>query len=473
VAENLKKEAVINLKYLFPEKFWWGSAASGPQTEGAAMIDGRKESMWDFWYSQNPECFHHGVGPTHTSDFYHRFKEDIQLMKETGHNSFRTSIQWSRLIPNGTGEVNEKAVDFYNQVIDELLANDIEPFINLYHFDMPMCMQEIGGWENRNVIDAYVNYATTCFRLFGDRVKYWFTFNEPIVPVEASYLYDLHYPNVTDFKRAAIVAHHTIVAHAKAVEAFRKLELAGKIGIILNLTPSYPRSEDKEDRAAAHIADVFFNRSFLDPVTKGVYPRELVEILQARELLPPVEADDLEVIRNNPIDILGVNYYQPRRVKAKETQESENAPFMPEHLFDPYIMPGRKINPHRGWEIAEEVIYDIMIDIRDNYDNIPFFISENGMGVEGEEKFRNDAGYIEDDYRIEFVREHLQWVHKGIQEGANCLGYHMWTFMDNWSWTNAYKNRYGFVEVDLKNGLKRTVKKSGRWYKQLAENNGF
>lgn len=181
----------------------------------------------------------------------------------------------------------------------------------------------------------------------------------------------------------------------------------------------------------------------------------------------------MEVIRNNPIDLLGVNYYQPLRVKAKENPEPDNAPFMPEHLFDPYIMPGRRINPHRGWEIAEEAVYDIMIDLRDHYRNIPFFISENGMGVEGEEKFRNEEGYIEDEYRIEFVKEHLKWVHKGIQEGANCLGYHIWTFMDNWSWANAYKNRYGLVEVDLKNGRKRTVKKSGKWYKLLAENNGF
>ncbi|GHH97882.1 glycoside hydrolase family 1 protein [Neobacillus kokaensis] len=461
------------LTYPFPKNFWWGSAASGPQTEGAANCDGKKPNIYDYWYSIEPESFHNQVGPEHTSDFYHRYKQDIQLMKETGHNSFRTSIQWSRLIPDGVGEVNPKAVDFYNGVIDELIANDIEPFMNLYHFDMPMCMQEKGGWECREVVDAYVNFAKNCFQLFGDRVKYWFTFNEPIVPVEASYLYNLHYPKVVDFKRGAQVAHNTIVAHAKAVEVFKKLNIDGKIGIILNLTPSYPRSQEPKDVKAAHIADLFFNRSFLDPVTKGEYPKDLVEILKERELLPAVEPGDLEVIRNNPIDILGVNYYQPRRVKAKEEQVPAGAPFMPEHLFDPYIMPGRKINPHRGWEICEEVIYDIMIDIRDHYGNIPFFISENGMGVEGEEKFRNTEGFIEDDYRIEFIQEHLKWVHKGLKEGANCLGYHLWTFMDNWSWANAYKNRYGLVEVDLKNNFKRTIKKSGRWYKKLSDNNGF
>ncbi|NWQ39630.1 glycoside hydrolase family 1 protein [Bacillus sp. EB106-08-02-XG196] len=461
------------LTYRFPEHFWWGSAASGPQTEGAALIDGRKASMWDYWYSIEPEAFHNEVGPGDTSDFYHRYKQDIQLMKETGHNSFRTSIQWSRLIPEGVGTINQQAVDFYNRVIDELIANDIEPFMNLYHFDMPMCMQEKGGWESREVVDAYVNFAETCFSLFGDRVKYWFTFNEPIVPVEASYLYNLHFPKVVDFKRGAQVAHNTIVAHAKAVAAFKKMHLNGQIGIILNLTPSYPRSEEAEDVKAAHIADLFFNRSFLDPVTKGEYPKELIDILRDRELLPAVEPGDLEIIRNHPIDILGVNYYQPRRVKAKENPAPIDAPFMPEHLFDPYLMPGRKINHHRGWEICEEVIYDIMIDIRDHYGNIPFFISENGMGVEGEEKFRNEQGFIEDVYRIEFIQEHLKWVHKALEEGANCLGYHLWTFMDNWSWTNAYKNRYGLVEVNLKDNLKRTIKKSGRWYKQVSESNGF
>ncbi len=459
--------------YRFPKNFWWGSAASGPQTEGASQCDGRKPSIWDYWFSVEPGCFYNEVGPEHTSDFYHRYKQDIKLMKETGHNSFRTSIQWSRLIPDGIGQVNQKAVDFYNNVIDELIANDIEPFLNLYHFDMPMCMQEKGGWESREVIEAYVKFAENCFQLFGDRVKYWFTFNEPIVPVEAGYLYDLHYPRVVDFKRGAQVAHHTIVAHAKAVEVFKKLNIDGKIGIILNLTPSYPRCLDAVDVKAAHIADLFFNRSFLDPVTKGEYPKELIDILRERELLPNVEAEDLSVIKNNPIDILGVNYYQPRRVKAKESPVPEDEAFMPEHLFDPYIMPRRKINPHRGWEICEEVIYDIMIDLRDHYENIPFFISENGMGVEGEEKFRNDEGYIEDDYRIEFIQEHLKWVHKGIGEGANCLGYHLWTFMDNWSWTNAYKNRYGLVEVDLNNNLKRTIKKSGKWYKEVSQNNGF
>lgn len=459
--------------YKFPEGFFWGSAASGPQTEGAAHVDGRKDSIWDYWFRIEPDRFHNNVGPQHTSNWYNQYQEDIQLMKATGHNSFRTSIQWSRLIPDGTGSVNPAAVDFYNRIIDEMIANGIEPFMNLFHFDMPMPMQELGGWESREVVDAYVTFARTAFELFGDRVKFWATHNEPIVPVEAGYLYDFHYPNVVDFKRAAQVAYHSVLSHALAVKAYRSLGLDGKIGIILNLTPSYPRSQNPADVKAAHIADLFFNRSFLDPVCKGEFPKELVEILRQHGQLPKTTPEDLAEIKNNIMDILGVNYYQPRRVKAKEYAIHPEAPFMPEHFFDNYAMPNRKMNVHRGWEIYEKAIYDMAIDIRDNYGNMPFWISENGMGVEGEAKFRNEEGFIEDAYRIGFIADHLKWLHKAIEEGANCFGYHLWTFMDNWSWTNAYKNRYGLVEVDIDNEFKRTMKRSGRWFKDLSDNNGF
>lgn len=462
----------MSLKYEFPKGFWWGTATSGPQSEGSADVDGKSKTIWDHWFEVQPERFHNGVGPEDTSTFYANYKDDIKLLKETGHNSFRTSIQWARLIPNGVGEVNSKAVEFYNNVIDELLKEGIMPIINLFHFDMPMCMQEIGGWESREVVDAYVNYAKTCFELFGDRVKYWTTFNEPIVPVEGGYLYDFHYPNIIDGKRAAQVGFNTMLASAKAIEAYKNLGQDGKIGIVLNLTPSYPRStENAEDVKAAHIADLFFNRSFLDPSVKGEFPSDLVELLKENAVLPTYEAQDLEIIKNNTIDFLGVNYYQPRRIKAKETEVNKDV-FMPDWFFDNYEMPGRKMNPYRGWEIYEKGIYDICINLKDNYGNIEFYISENGMGVEGEEQYINAEGVIEDDYRIEFIKDHLAWLNKGIQEGANCKGYHLWTFIDCWSWSNSYKNRYGLIALDLAT-QKRTIKKSGKWFKELSEKGGF
>lgn len=462
----------MKIEYKFPKKFWWGTATSGPQAEGASSLDGKSQSIWDFWYEEEPERFYNNIGPEDTSTFYLNYKDDVKLLKETGHNSFRTSIQWSRLIPNGKGEVNKKAVEFYNNLIDELIDNNITPIISLFHFDMPMEMQKLGGWESREVVNAYVEYSKICFELFGEKVKHWITFNEPIVPVEGGYLYNFHYPKVIDGKRAVQVAYNIILASAKAIHMYKSLNLNGKIGIVLNLTPSYPRSEDnKDDLEAAYIADLFFNRSFLDPAVKGEIPKDLINILKENNVLPIVKDEDLQIIKDNVIDYLGVNYYQPRRIKAKESKVDRSV-FMPDWFFDNYEMPGRKMNPYRGWEIYEKGIYDVSINLKNNYNNIPFYISENGMGVEGEEAYINSNGVIEDDYRIEFVKEHLKWLHKAIEEGANCHGYHMWTFIDCWSWTNAYKNRYGLIALDLKT-QKRTIKKSGRWFKELADNNGF
>lgn len=462
-----------SIQFKFPEDFWWGSSASATQTEGAADLDGKGKNIWDHWFEIEANRFFDGVGPQNTSQFYYKYKEDIQLMKEIGHNSFRLSISWSRLFPEGKGEMNEKAVEFYNNVIDALIAAEIEPFVNLYHFDMPMALQETGGWNNRETVDAYEKYAETCFSLFGDRVKKWFTHNEPIVPVEGGYLYDFHYPNEVNFQKAVQVAYHTILSSAKAIKIYKSMKLDGKIGIILNLTPSYPRSQHPADLKASVLCDAFFNRSFLDPSVKGTFPTELVDILKEEGYMPVIEDGDLTIIKENTVDLLGVNYYQPRRVKAKDSLPNPDGPFMPDRYFDNYIMPGRKMNVYRGWEIYEKGVYDILTNLKDNYGNIECFISENGMGVEGEERFRNEDGMIEDDYRIDFISEHLKWVHKALIEGSNVKGYHLWTFMDNWSWSNAYKNRYGFVSVNLEKDNERTVKKSGYWFKDVAANNGF
>lgn len=460
------------MQFRFPDTFWWGSASSAPQAEGASLQGGKAPTIWDHWFAIEPNRFHQQVGPADTSTFYQHFRDDIALMQEIGHNSFRTSISWARLLPQGRGEPNPEAVRFYHAMLDELLARGITPFINLFHFDMPMSMQEQGGWESRKVVDAFAEFAATCFRLFGGKVKHWFTFNEPILPVEGGYLYDFHYPNVVDFRRAATVAYHTMLAHAKAVQAYRAQGQDGQIGIILNLTPSYPRSQHPADLKAANIADLFFNRSFLDPAVKGEYPTELVALLREYDQLPASEPEDRALLAAGKVDLLGVNYYQPRRVKARSNAVNPASPFMPEWFFDYYEMPGRKMNPHRGWEIYEKGIYDILVNLRDHYGNIPCFISENGMGVEGEEKFLGEQGQIQDDYRIAFIRDHLSWVHKGIGEGCQCLGYHLWTFVDNWSWSNAYKNRYGFVRLDLATGERR-IKKSGEWFADVSRNGGF
>ena len=461
-----------SLTYTFPEDFWWGSASSATQAEGAAQEGGKGQNIWDYWHSQEPHKFHNQVGPKDTSGFYHSYKDDIQLMKSIGHNSYRTSISWSRLIPEGIGAVNPEAIKFYRNMIGELKKNGIEPVINLFHFDLPMALVEKGGWESRETVTAFADYAEKCFELFGDLVSYWFTQNEPIVPVEAGYLNVHHWPCIVDFRRAAQVTHHLILANAYAIKKYRDRKLSGKIGIILNLSPTYSRSDCPEDVRASELAELFNTRAFLDPVTKGKYPSELVALLKEQKQLPIYEAEDLAVIRDNTIDMLGFNYYQPRRIKNREQGIPDDAAFVPWKYYDHYEMPGRKMNEHRGWEIYEKGIYDTLINLRDNYGNIEVYISENGMGVEGEMAFADDTGEIQDDYRIEFIQDHLKWVHRAILEGCNVKGYHLWTFIDCWSWLNAYKNRYGFISLNLETG-ERTIKKSGHWFRSVAIANGF
>lgn len=455
----------------FPKGFFWGSSTSGPQTEGRVPGDDKGDNIWDYWFSIEPDRFHAHVGPETTSSFYEHYEKDIELLVETGHTIFRTSIQWSRLIPTGTGEINPKAVQFYRQVFEQIHAKGIRLMVNLYHFDLPMALQEVGGWENRETVEAYERYARFCFEEFSDLVDYWITFNEPIVPVECGYFYNYHYPNKVDAKAAVQVAYYTQLASSLAVKACHEVMSENKIGIVLNLTPAYPRSQHPADLEAARIAELFQAKSFLDPSVKGSYPDELVEIVKKHQLLPRYTKEELTIIREHTVDYLGVNYYQPLRVSAPKYLPNPSAPFMPDFYYDHYEMPGRKINPHRGWEIYERGIYDIAKNLKENYGNIEWLVTENGMGVEGEEAFRKD-GVIQDDYRIDFVKGHLKELHRAIKEGANCKGYLMWTFIDCWSWLNGYKNRYGLVELNLET-QERLLKKSGYWFKELSSNNGF
>lgn len=458
------------MKYLFPKNFLFGGAMSGPQSEG--YYGKSNKNIWDYWFEADKNKFYNGIGPKHASMFYKNYKEDIKTMRDIGHNSFRTSIQWSRVLKDfETSKLDEDGIEFYGNMIDELVKNGIEPVICLFHFDMPLKLQEIGGFENKEVLDMYSDYARSMFNLYGEKVKKWITFNEPVVVAECGYLYKFHYPCIVDFKRAVQVGYNINIAGAKAVREFKKTRKSGDIGIVLNLTPSYPRDLNNiEDVKAADICDLIFNRSFLDASIKGEFPKEIIEFVKNNDLLPDVRDEEIKILKENTVTFLGVNYYQPRRVKCRETKLlSEN--IMPESFFEYYDMPGKIMNPYRGWEIYYKCIYDIAKNIRDNYGNIKWMVTENGMGVEGEERFIKD-GLVCDDYRIEFVKEHLKWLHKAIEEGANCFGYHMWAFLDCWSWLNSYKNRYGFIRYNLDTG-KRSVKKSGYWMKKVIENKGF
>jgi len=463
----------VMTRYSFPNGFLWGAAASGPQTEGTA---GKQHcSIWDSWFSEEPQRFYQQTGPQRVCETYTKYKEDVALMKQTGFNSFRTSIQWSRLIDDfESGEPNADAVRFYNDYLDEMIANGIKPMVNLYHFDMPEVLQKkYGGFESAHVAELFARFARTAFSLFGHKVKYWITFNEPIVPVEGGYLYDFHYPCKKDGKLAVQVAFNIMLAHAKAVQVFRERSESGEIGVVLNLTPTYTRSDSAEDKKAAWYADLLFNRSFLDPLVKHQFPKELCELLAFHHCLPEAAPEDVRLITDSRIDFLGVNYYVPRRVQARESPYTLDY-FSPDFYFENYVDPNGRFNPYRdNNEILPEAIYDIARNIRDNYGNIKWYLAEIGiaMDLESEGPVQAD-GVIDDSFRIELMKEHLVQLHHAIRDGANCFGVHQWTFIDNWSWINAFKRRYGFYSLDLETG-ERCIKRNALWFRELALSNQF
>ncbi|WP_430611035.1 glycoside hydrolase family 1 protein [Enterococcus sp. DIV0876] len=457
--------------YTFPKNFLWGAAASAPQTEGAASVDGKSPSTWDKWFEMEPDLFFDHVGPEHTSNTYYQYKEDVANMKAMGMNSFRTSIAWTRLLPDGK-TLNAQAVTFYRAYFQEMIDNGVEPIINLFHFDMPWWLMEKGGWEARESTDHFAFYAKTAFDCFGDIIKKWATFNEPLVHIECGYMGDAHWPKVHDVKRAIQVAYHTLLAHAKAVKEYRNNQYNdGQISIILNLSPVYPKSQEKEDLEAANWADMLYIRSFLDCAVKGEFPHELVSILKDAQLSPTTEANDKHIFKENTVDFIGCNYYQPLRVQAPQSKKRPIT--SPRDLFRGYDWPEKRINPHRGWEIYPQGIYDIAMRLKESYHNIPWFISENGMGVSEETHYMDPQGIVQDTYRIEFVADHLKALHLAIEEGSPCFGYHMWTFTDCWSWLNAYKNRYGYYRIDLDKDYARTPKASRFWMADVIKQNGF
>ncbi|ACU78326.1 beta-glucosidase [synthetic Mycoplasma mycoides JCVI-syn1.0] len=460
--------------FKFKKDFWWGAASSGCQTESDK--DKPNLNIMDYWYKQTPTDFYDNKGPNITCDTYSNYKTDVKLMSEIGLNSFRTSIQWTRLIKNlYTGEVDLKQVEFYRNYFLEIKKNNIKLIVNLFHFDTPIELENIGGWTNKKTVELYFLYAKQCFKYFSDLVDYWTTFNEPIVLVDGCYLNKWYYPKISNLKLAIQAAYNTILAHCKVANYFHsyfKNDQNKKISIILNLTPTIPKNSELKHLKAAKIRDELLNKSFLNAVIKGQFSNFLIKFLNENNLMPEYDQSELNEIKKTRIDFLAVNYYQPARVQAPNNNLNNSNDLKLENWFEVYVDKKSRINPYRGWEIHPQTLYDIAIDIKNNYDNIPWIVSENGIGVGDENRFLNKQGYIDDQYRIDFIKEHLIYLYKAIEQGSNCFGYHMWTLIDNWSWANGFKNRYGFISLDTKT-LKRTIKKSGYWIKQVIKDQGF
>jgi len=464
------------LKVNIPDDFIIGAAASAWQTEGWSGKKESQDSYLDLWYKNNKNVWHNGYGPGVATNFYNRYKEDIGIMADIGLTHYRTSINWSRFLSDyEEAEVDEDYAAYIDKVIDELLEKGVEPMICLEHYEVPAYLfEKYGGWNSTHVVDLFVKYADKVLDRFGHKVKHWFTFNEPIVVQTRVYLDAIRYPFEQNTKKWMQWNFHKALATAKVVELFKqkglKEKTGAKIGVILNPEVTYARSSAPHDQQAAQVYDLFFNRIFMDPSIKGEYPQQLFDLMVEHDIAFDYTQEDLEVIKENTVDYVGINLYYPHRVKARTNAWNEGAPFHPSFYYEMFDMPGKKMNPFRGWEIYPQIMYDMAIRMKEEYGNIEWFIAENGMGVENEARYKDDEGRIQDDYRIEFISEHMKWLLKAVEEGSNCKGYMLWAFTDNVSPMNAFKNRYGLVEINLEDNRNRKKKKSALWYKSIIAN---
>ncbi len=467
----------------FPNDFLWGSATAAYQIEGAWDTDNKGMSIWDE-YVRVPGTTYKGTNGNVAVDHYNKFKEDVKLMKEMGLKAYRFSISWARIFPKGRGLVNQKGIKFYENLIDELIANDIEPIITLYHWDLPKSLQDLyGGWESREIIDDFNNYCIELFKRFGKKVKYWVTLNEQNIFIKFGYLKGVHPPKVMDEKRMYNANHIANLANAKAIESFRKIVPNGKIGPSFAYTPNYPASCNPIDIVAKENAEELDSYWWMDLYTRGEYPSWAFNYLKKKGVAPVIESGDTELLKSGKPDFLGVNYYQSATV--------ENNPFKESFEFGMNttgVKGTSKASGEPGVYVTKNNIYlkstdwDWTIDpkglqialrrITSRY-NLPILITENGLGA-----FDNleDGDIVNDDYRIEYIREHIKACSDAIEDGVDLLGYCTWSFTDLLSWLNGYQKRYGFVyinrdEVDEKD-LRRIKKKSFYWYKNVIASNG-
>lgn len=445
---------------VFPEKFLWGAATSAYQIEGAVLEGGRGESIWDH-FSHTPGKVLNGDTGDIACDHYRRYEQDIALMKELGIESYRFSTAWPRIFPDGRGKPNRKGIDFYQCLVECLLENEIEPMLTLYHWDLPQALQDRGGWNNRDTVEYFVEYAACMFDIFRDRVKLWVTQNEPMSSAYLGNALGEDAPGYTDFSLAAQISHHILLSHAKGVQAFRQSNMKDcKVGIVLNITPVTPASTSREDAQSAYLMDGVLNRWFMDPVLKGTYPDDTLEIFMGMLGAPKTKEGDMKLMAQNPLDFLGVNYYSRMVVKASD----ENQPFGYEQLN-----PEGSSYTDMDWEVYPEGLYEVLMRIKNEYGNPCVYITENGAAFKDE--LATD-GMVKDNDRIEYLKHHLAQVHRAIQDGCSINGYYAWSLMDNFEWAYGYSKRFGLVHINY-DTLERVPKESAYWYRDIIKENGF
>ncbi|HSC91486.1 MAG TPA: GH1 family beta-glucosidase [Gaiellaceae bacterium] len=432
----------------FPDDFVWGVATSAYQIEGAASEDGRGASIWDTFCARGGKVRGGDSGAV-ACDFYHRYPQDIELMRELGLDAFRFSIAWPRVLPEGRGRVNEAGLDFYDRLVDELLAAGIRPFVTLYHWDLPQALEDAGGWPVRSTAEAFVDYVEAVAARLGDRVRHWTTHNEPYCASWLGYVVGVHAPGRTDVKDGAAAVHHVLLSHGLAVEALRRECAGSQVGIVLDSWPVSPATDDPADAAAAREVDGFRTRLFFDPVLRGHYPQDVLERLG--DAGPPARQGDLERI-SAPLDFVGVNNYSRMVVRAGP----DGVP-----AIDP--PPAGAQTTAMGWEIHPDAIHELLTRVHREYGVQSLYVTENGAAFDD---VRGPDGRIDDRDRIAYLEQHLGAVARAIADGVPVHGYFVWSLLDNFEWAEGYGRRFGIVYVDYPT-LERIPKSSFHWYRDV------
>jgi beta-glucosidase len=437
----------------FPDGFLWGAATSAYQIEGSPLADGALPSNWHRFAHTPGRVENDDTGDV-ACDHYRRFREDVDLMAELGLNAYRFSVSWSRVLPRGTGKPNPRGLAFYDRLVDALLAKGIQPFVTLFHWDLPAALEDRGGWLNPDVAGWFAEYGRVLFGKLDDRVRFWATLNEPWVVTDGGYLHGTLAPGHRSPFEAVVASHNLLRAHGAAVRAYRAYGRHA-IGLVVNLEPKYPVSSSARDRDAAVRSDVYMNRQYLDPVFRGRYPKELPAIFAEAW---PVPAPDMTGIRE-PIDFLGVNYYK------RGVMRDAPASLLPRAAG---VSQPRRAHTETHWEVFPEGLTGVLEWVCRRYGNVPLYVTENGAAF-------YDAPASEDLepdlYRVRYLRSHVAAARRAIEAGVDLRGYFVWSLLDNFEWSLGFSKRFGIVHVDYRT-QKRTPKASARFYAGIIRTNG-
>jgi beta-glucosidase len=443
----------------FPDSFRWGASTASYQIEGAAHEDGRGESIWDRFCSIPGKIYNNASGAI-ACDHYHRYQEDIQLMRELGLQAYRFSIAWPRILPTGRGHVNPAGLDFYERLVDALLTANIEPFITLFHWDLPQALQDdFGGWAGRDTAKAFVDYANIVSQRLGDRVKNWTTLNEPQVAAHVGYEYGVHAPGISNPRLAWQVAHHLLLGHGLAVPIIRANSKDAQVGITLNLSSVHGATASDRDQFAARVHDGKTNRWYIEPIFRGSYPSDIVDLLEQDNLAPQVMNGDAAIIAV-PVDFLGINNYTRNVVR----QRPNAAPGIAEHVHSN----GAEYT-EMNWEVYAAGLREVLVRLHQEYHVSRLYVTENGAAFPDTVSANSR---VHDSRRENYYREYLTQAHVAISEGVPLAGYFAWSLMDNFEWSEGYSKRFGITYVDYAT-QKRIIKDSGYWYRDTIAANGI